>query len=607
MGNCNLMNKLECKTDMKSNIGTTTTTNNNNTGNDSKDNNGDLVSIGIIIPNKTKKKDFWYECIVDMSDKSIDVDSVLFRQSIRHIIYEITIYVGIPELRKCVEYQSTILPLDFEDYLEMTPSNKQRMYILHYRKNYWIYYYVQVKCRAWFESISASKSIKDDDKYNDEEYSDNDNINTSNRNKLPGCVFMKEKDPDINQCPIISYLLNDNGYEITNDISQDNKNSTEKTNNINNPIGDNATNINNMLQHLYKFDHFASFNLDKPQCECNYTEDCSLLLNVNSNNKCDTQHVASNQYMLNRAHLYLYKHRSRKKRRQKFLKFPKFQSQTIQQVETTNTSNNTNEPNDAVDSGFFVYKKDGTFKPIGIREFDCRYMSVNHGVCLFIQELIQNGFEQDLLPLYDVNNDKKSYDTIRGLCQTLTVLQEKLNNRLNGAVKHNLCDICEMDVSDIIMHCDKMVKSLEKYYHIFSILAQKMKHQRHTEMKCPLSEPMMLSLIIYCNGECTYDLTDAQRIQKQLFYDIQYFKWYHFDFLLNYAIQTLSHYENHFENIYTGLCDVILNYKSTSALRGYAFLQTNTSFTTDLEVAKEFRGSWDDYLCKYAIIRSLQT
>ena len=214
-----------------------------------------------------------------------------------------------------------------------------------------------------------------------------------------------------------------------------------------------------------------------------------------------------------------------------------------------------------------------------------------------IQEIIKNEFEDDLLPIYDVHNDKKTYDMIRCLCKTLSVLQDKLNNKLNAVA--NLCDICETDVNDIIQHCDNMVKAFEKNYHIFSILSQKMKHPRHGELKSPLSEPMMLALIIYCNGDCTYDLTESQRIQKDWYSDKQYFnfKWYHFDFLLNYAIKTLSHYENHFENIYTGLCHVSLTYKSTSVFRGCVHLKTNASFTTDLEVAKEFRASNGMIIC----------
>ena len=82
-----------------------------------------------------------------------------------------------------------------------------------------------------------------------------------------------------------------------------------------------------------------------------------------------------------------------------------------------------------------------------------------------------------------------------------------------------------------------------------------MEHKMHTEIKCPLNESMMLSVIQYCNGDCSYDLSEAQRNQQRdSSADDKDFKWYHFDFLLNYAITTLSKYENHFENIYTGLC-----------------------------------------------------
>ena len=64
-----------------------------------------------------------------------------------------------------------------------------------------------------------------------------------------------------------------------------------------------------------------------------------------------------------------------------------------------------------------------------------------------------------------------------------------------------------------------------------------------------------------------------------------------FDSLLNYAISILSQFEEHWENIYSGICCIFYKFRNRYEIRDIVHLKTNVSFTTDLKVAKEFRGS----------------
>ena len=109
-----------------------------------------------------------------------------------------------------------------------------------------------------------------------------------------------------------------------------------------------------------------------------------------------------------------------------------------------------------------------------------------------------------------------------------------------------------------------------------------MQHERHKRMGYPLIKREMLALILYCNGGCNYDLSRCQRNNQCNR------KWPFFDSYLNTAIQTLSHFEQHQENIYTGLCNVYYKFRDKIDV---LYFKTNVSFTSNLTVAKEFRGN----------------
>ena len=105
--------------------------------------------------------------------------------------------------------------------------------------------------------------------------------------------------------------------------------------------------------------------------------------------------------------------------------------------------------------------------------------------------------------------------------------------------------------------------------------------ERHARMGYPLWCYEMLALMLYCDGECNYNLCQSQRSCKVTQ------KWPYFHCILNAAIRKLSQFEIHYEHIYTGVCSVFFE---THNEFQEVYLQTNVSFTTDLNVALQFRG-----------------
>ena len=91
----------------------------------------------------------------------------------------------------------------------------------------------------------------------------------------------------------------------------------------------------------------------------------------------------------------------------------------------------------------------------------------------------------------------------------------------------------------------------------------------------------MLTLMLYCSGQCNYDLSKSQRAHTVMK------KWPYFHSILNVAIKKLSKFEIHYEHMYTGICGVFFETTDEAKI---VHLQTNVSFTTNLNVALEFRG-----------------
>ena len=192
-------------------------------------------------------------------------------------------------------------------------------------------------------------------------------------------------------------------------------------------------------------------------------------------------------------------------------------------------------------------------------------------------EVINNGFESDLMPI--INSETK---------------------RFEFDFKQFVKDYNVKDVQSRIYFDKVKIPQLCQYYGIFSILKQKMQHTRHKEMNNVLKVHEMFAMILYCNGDCNYDLSKWLR-QNPNETDYHPKKWATFDECLWYAIQKLSTWETYDLFIYSGVCNIKLNQLESRSLLaqstsesindGFISFRTHHSFSTDLTVAKEFAGS----------------
>ena len=181
-----------------------------------------------------------------------------------------------------MEYENVSLSRSLHNYFLSTKKNRQEMYMLYYRKNYWIYYLFQVNRKRVFGNSDTNVNYNTNINVNDEKCNDHDNDITDDDNdkhcdinSIQVCSHIKENNGDISQCPIIKHLLNGNGKDKLKDSDSQRPNNCQ------------------ILQHLSEYDHCKSFDISKPQCECNYNDtdkecpECRSLFNV-SNRKRDT-------------------------------------------------------------------------------------------------------------------------------------------------------------------------------------------------------------------------------------------------------------------------------------------------------------------------------
>lgn len=170
-------------------------------------------------------------------------------------------------------------------------------------------------------------------------------------------------------------------------------------------------------------------------------------------------------------------------------------------------------------------------------------------VVLLINELIKNGYEDDLI----------------------------MNTTGEGKI-----DAVGKELDEL--------QKLRSKYKIFDVLDAKMNHPRHVAMNKPFEDfpGLLLALILYTSGSCNHDMSLSLR-------NGDFGKWRVFSRSVESAVFILSKF-NEFRNItlYSGLCDVYLdhdfdnNCNTNRALR--ATMKAPMSFTTDLDVATAFRG-----------------
>ena len=297
-----------------------------------------------------------------------------------------------------------------------------------------------------------------------------------------------------------------------------------------------------ILKHLINFDHFEYFGNKKPICPYNNNDNCIHFQNV-LNNKHSSENNFD-EYFEDHRHLYLYIHKPSK----------------LYMV-------NENEEKNGTSIAMFDYANaSGKMLSRDVTHDTELFESEHYAVMLVIQEVISNGYEQELL--------KRSIDGNRNIsgAQYVTILVNRYENN-----QHKFSE-----------NFDSIRNKLKEYYGIFDILHEKMNHQRHKEMDCPLTYFEMLCLILYCNGMCNHSLCQSQRDGSVLK------KWPLFDVGVHTAIGSLSDYEIHDENIYTGIAGVFLDINKlyTDGDKSVVLqFKSNVSFTRDLNVARQFRGS----------------
>ena len=205
---------------------------------------------------------------------------------------------------------------------------------------------------------------------------------------------------------------------------------------------------------------------------------------------------------------------------------------------------------------------------------DAENLSFQKPLVSLIKGVINNGYEEDLLRVNELNTKQERIDTI-----------DKIVNEFLMKVQPLLWKTIKPEQALREFHKVMMilVRDLSKEYKIFDKdrFESKMFHSRHEMMGYPLPCVCILALMLYCDGECNYDLCKVQRKHQVMQ------KWPYFHCTLNTAIEMLSKFEIHYEHIYSGVCGVQL--KTTEDVMCVHF-QTNVSFSTDLNVALQFRG-----------------
>ena len=311
-------------------------------------------------------------------------------------------------------------------------------------------------------------------------------------------------------------------------------------------LSDNNEDHDLVLQHLSSYDHFDSFNIVQSQCPLQ--NNCSFLKNVSKND---------NNYNTAK-HLYLYRHNNIDS------------SKTIGKNIFTNTSFKFYDYIPQISSAQEIIQKSINTVHINLR---CGKESIL--IAKLLHEIVRNGYIRDLSPEIGAN------DTVDDK------YKKNILNQLESMI--NQCKQVDLNVPQRKALKVKFNKFFLNTFNIFQQLKTKMDHPRHKRIQSSLNNFQMLALMLYCNGDCNYDLCLSQR-------DGSYkTKWPIFDALVNHAIEILSQFEEHWENIYSGICGVFYEFKQEK-INDYCtfdriYFTTNVSFTTDLEIAKQFRGS----------------
>ena len=191
-----------------------------------------------------------------------------------------------------------------------------------------------------------------------------------------------------------------------------------------------------------------------------------------------------------------------------------------------------------------------------------------------VKEVIKNNCDEDLLPTQWMNTQTKN--SIKAKIDIIDHIIDNYQMKTQTSISTPQTIFGKFNKFTM-----GLVKELSTVYTILDTLQSKMDCQRHKSMGYPLNWVAMLSLILYCRYKCNHNLCLSQRSHQVMK------KWPYFHCILNYAIVALSQFEIHYEHMYTGICGVF--FQSNNEAK-QVFFQTNVSFSTDLNVALEFRG-----------------
>ena len=209
-------------------------------------------------------------------------------------------------------------------------------------------------------------------------------------------------------------------------------------------------------------------------------------------------------------------------------------------------------PNDFDWSGRrFKYSEGSTNSQDSMHIKQVQWARTSSAIIDLVQEVIGNGCEKDLLP-----NDE---------------------------------DEIKLSQIDTVTTTTTVINRLSLKYKIFDILKEKLKDKVHQMMQSPLNQfpALMLGLLLYTDGDCSHKLSRALR-------DGKYRNWKHLACAVRTGVFILNKFQRfHNLSIFSGLCDVFLDpqqaIQPNGRIRGH--LKSPVSFSTDLSVAKEFRGS----------------
>ena len=335
---------------------------------------------------------------------------------------------------------------------------------------------------------------------------------------------------------------------------------------------------NNMLKnienHLLANDHGSLL----PFGNCKYGIKCKKFIKLCTNLSKDID-------IKDRIHMHFFRHPSHR-------------------LVVNNNNNNNNNHNDSNNNiAFFEYIDSSTYNdPIynelvrftTIASLNINWLDSNVALLVLMYEVIKNGYEKELTLQKEKNfavTTRTHFNYVLTMHGILNVIEKIYENKDKSISK-----ILTMDNETAIKKLDStnwnnLMQELKQEYKILNTLDTKMKHAKHVEIGSPLSIENMFALILWTDTECYSNLVQELRKCKQIDFTFVE-KWKYFDYYLYYAILKLSKFEKYNSNIFTGSAGVYLDEtKFDDKYSKSILLKTYRSFSRDLGVAEQFRGS----------------